>query len=147
MRSFAIHYATLRPFNIGKIRNRVLASKRLLQRSCLLQFTVYGIPEILFWKIRNALLIYHTWYKRDFRKNTEISAMRLFTWVVAKQWLKELVRLHFQHCVGAAFPSSERAHHRPRYPPTSAKGFRAGDSLTTHERYLFFGFTRYYTIL
>ena len=40
------------------------------------KITVYGIPEILFWKIRNALLIYHTWYKRDFRKNTEISAMR-----------------------------------------------------------------------
>ena len=40
MRSFAIHYATLRPFNIGKIRNRVLASKRLLQRSCLLPFRI-----------------------------------------------------------------------------------------------------------
>ena len=40
------------------------------------KITVYGIPEKLFWKTRNSLLIYHTWYKRDFRKNTEISAMR-----------------------------------------------------------------------
>ena len=40
------------------------------------KITVYGIPEICFWKIRNSLLIYHTWYKRDIRKNTEISAMR-----------------------------------------------------------------------
>ena len=37
--------------------------------------TVYSIPEICFWKIRNTILIYHTWYKRDFRNNTEISAM------------------------------------------------------------------------
>ena len=31
------------------------------------KITVYGIPEILFWKIRNALLIYQIWYERDFR--------------------------------------------------------------------------------
>ena len=43
---------------------------------CLLgKNTVYSIPEICFWKIRNTILIYHTWYKRDFRNNTEISAM------------------------------------------------------------------------
>ena len=37
--------------------------------------TVYSIPEICFWRIRNTILIYHTWYERDFRNNTEISAM------------------------------------------------------------------------
>ncbi len=37
--------------------------------------TVYSIPEICFWKIRNTILIYHTWYERYFRNNTEISAM------------------------------------------------------------------------
>ena len=47
-----------------------------------------------------------------------------------KTMIKEHVRLHFRYCIGSAFPSSERAHYRPRYPPTSVKGFRAGDSLT-----------------
>ena len=47
----------------------------LLEDSCIGKNTVYSIPEICFWKIRNTILIYHTWYKRDFRNNTEISAM------------------------------------------------------------------------
>ena len=48
------------------------------------KITVYGIPEILFLTMiydisvmHFALLIYHTWYKRDFRKNTEIFANKI----------------------------------------------------------------------
>ena len=35
------------------------------------KITVYGIPELLFWKIRNALLINHTWYIRYTERYTE----------------------------------------------------------------------------
>ena len=44
--------------------------------------------------------------------------------------IKELVRLHFQHCIRVAFSSPERAHYQPPFPPTSAEGLKVGDSLT-----------------
>ena len=40
------------------------------------KITVYGIPEIMLWKIRNQFLIYQEWYNDRSEMISDTSAMR-----------------------------------------------------------------------